>query len=311
MNDLNIRSDLDESGILTAYIDMPGRSMNVFSVGMMDSLEALIGYVERTAGVRAVVLSSAKTAFLAGADLAMIRVFTERARTDTSEQLHRLCGHLSRLLRRIETSRKPWIAALNGLALGGGLELALACHQRVVVDDAAIQLGLPEITLGLLPGAGGTQRLPRLIGMASAMRMLLLGTPVTPQQALALGLVDELASPDDLIPATRRRAANRAVPLALWDIPGQTFSSAPFDFLDPKVYAAIIQAVGIEPQRMEKTPAYQAILNCVVKGWNLTMDAAISWEMDCFVDLIRDPVAGNRVSGWLASKASAKARRAG
>jgi 3-hydroxyacyl-CoA dehydrogenase/enoyl-CoA hydratase/3-hydroxybutyryl-CoA epimerase len=199
------------------------------------------------------------------------------------------------VFRRIEKCPKPWVAAINGLALGGGLELALACHERVVSNDAGVQLGLPEITLGLLPGAGGTQRLPRLIGTAEAMRMLLLGTAVTAQQAMSLGLVDEIVSPSDLIIAAKRRAENCSHPIAAWDVPGKTFSSDPFDFLDPNAFASITSALSIDQHKLLKYPAYNAILNCVIKAWNLPMDQAIVWEMDCFVDLIRDPVAGNMV----------------
>src|SRR5438552_13864747 len=150
--DHNIRSELTEDGIVIARIDMPGRTMNVFSLDMMASLERLLDHVEGNASVRAVVLTSAKQAFLAGADLDMIRMFTERARTDTHDQLHALCGRLGRLFRRLEKSAKPYVAAINGLALGGGLELSLACHARVVADDQSVSLGLPGIKLGLLPG---------------------------------------------------------------------------------------------------------------------------------------------------------------
>lgn len=296
MIDHNINTVIDEQGVLTACVDMPGRSMNVFSVDMMDSLEKLIGYVEQTAEVRSVVLTSGKSAFLAGADLDMIRVFTERARVDTPEQLHALCGRLGRLFRRLETSTKPWVAAINGLALGGGLELALACHERVVADDAGIQLGLPEIKLGLLPGAGGTQRLPRLIGALEGIRMLLLGSAVTPQRALELGIVDEIASVGELIRIAQRRASNRLKPLARWDIAGASFSSEPFDFFAPDAISAIAKAVGIDDYQLEKYPAYNAILNCVMEAWSLSMDQAIDLEMDCFVKLIRNPVAGNMVN---------------
>ncbi|HJQ56309.1 MAG TPA: enoyl-CoA hydratase-related protein, partial [Vineibacter sp.] len=152
MNDDNLRSVLGADGILTVCIDMPKRSMNVFSAGMMDSLQALLDHVENTPAVRGVVLSSAKPAFIAGADLDMIREFAERARSGTTDELNALFGRLGRLFRRLELSRKPYVAAISGLALGGGLEVALACHRRVAVDDAATQLGLPEIKLGLLPG---------------------------------------------------------------------------------------------------------------------------------------------------------------
>ena len=118
-------------GVLVATIDMPERSMNVFSAGLMDSLEGLLEEVGSRSDIRAVVLRSGKATFLAGADLEMVRRFTESARVDSPADLHKLCGILGRLFRRLETNGKPFVAALHGLALGGGLELALACHGRV------------------------------------------------------------------------------------------------------------------------------------------------------------------------------------
>ena len=171
MTDPNIQTTLDADGILLATIDMPGRAMNVFSRSLMDSLEALITRVQADDARRGAVLTSGEAAFLAGADLEMIQTFTERARHGSTAELRLLFGHLGRLFRRMELSHKPWVAAINGLALGGGLEVCLACHERVVADDPAIQLGLPEIKLGLLPGAGGTQRLPRASRSTPAVRL--------------------------------------------------------------------------------------------------------------------------------------------
>jgi enoyl-CoA hydratase/carnithine racemase len=296
MNDSNIRTDVDSDGILLATIDMPGRSMNVFSADMMASLEALIQRVERDVSVKGVVLTSGKSAFVAGADLDMIRMFTERARSGSTTELHELFGHLGRLFRRLELSKKPYVAAINGLALGGGLEVSLACHTRIAADDKAVQLGLPEIKLGLLPGAGGTQRLPRLIGTAKGLEMLLTGEPVGAQQALAIGLVDEIVAPDQLIAAAKRRAKALVVPQAPWDRAGARFASAPFDFNNTKsAFANIAKAVGISDYQLKYYPAYHAIIDCVVGGWNLPMTEASTREMDIFVELMRDPVAGNMV----------------
>ncbi len=295
MNESNIQTEIDADGVLLARIDMPGRSMNVFSRGLMDALEQLIDRVEQDAAVKAVVLTSGKSAFLAGADLDMIRMFTERARTDTSEQLHELCGHLGRLFRRIELSRKPYVAAINGLALGGGLEVCLACHARVVVDDPAIQLGLPEIKLGLLPGAGGTQRLPRLVGISKGLSMLLSGDSVSARDASAIGLVDELASREQLLEVAKRRALSASTMVAPWDQPGASFDSAPFDFTRMAAFDAIASALNLSDYQLQRYPAYEAIMDCVVGGWNLPMTEASDREMDIFVELIRDPVAGNMV----------------
>jgi 3-hydroxyacyl-CoA dehydrogenase/enoyl-CoA hydratase/3-hydroxybutyryl-CoA epimerase len=293
--DNNIQTSVDDDGVLLARIDMPGRAMNVFSVDLMDSLERLLDHVDATGAVRAVVITSGKPTFLVGADLEMIRMFTEVGRTGTDVALHTLFGRLGRLFRRLEKSRKPYVAAINGLALGGGLEVALACHERVVADDRSVQLGLPEIKLGLLPGAGGTQRLPRLIDTGEAMRMLLTGDPVSPTRAMQLGLVQELLAPEQLLAAASRRALALVEPRAPWDIPGCSFDTNPFDFGKENIFEQIALAVGVTDHQRANYPAYDAIMKCVTGGWNLPMDEACHREMNVFVDLIRNPVAGNMV----------------
>lgn len=297
MTDPNIRTELDADGILLATIDMPGRSMNVFSASMMDSLEALLLHVDRTEAIKGVVLTSGKPAFIAGADLDMIKMFAERARTGSTAELHGLFGHLGRLFRRLELSKKPYVAAINGLALGGGLEVSMACHERVAAnDEKGVQLGLPEIKLGLLPGAGGTQRLPRLVGTEKGMQMLLVGDPVGPAEALSLGLVDEVAEPDQLIVAAKRRAKALAAPKARWDRPGYTPNAAPYDFRDAKTaFAAIARSIDISDYRLRYYPAYKAIMGCTVGGWDLALGDGSRHEMDIFVELMRDAVAGNMV----------------
>lgn len=296
MSEPNIQTTLDTDGILLATIDMPGRAMNVFSASMMDSLEALIGRVQADDAVRGVVLTSGKSTFLAGADLEMIQMFTERARGGSTAELRLLFGRLGRLFRRMELSPKPFVAAINGLALGGGLEVCLACHERVVADDPKIQLGLPEVKLGLLPGAGGTQRLPRLIGAGKGLDMLLTGASASPAEALSLGLVHEMVAADQLIEAAKRRALALSRPRAPWDTPAKTFSATPYDFTDAAAaFDAIADAVGVNADQRRDYPAYHAIMECVVGGWNQPMSEASEHEMAVFVDLMRDPVAGNMV----------------
>jgi enoyl-CoA hydratase/carnithine racemase len=303
MNDPNIRCAIDEDGVLTASFDTPGRPVNVFSPAMMNSLEHLIETVESTRAIQAVVLSSGKATFIAGADLGMVRWFTDAARTESTAHLHEVCGRLGRLFRRLEQSSKPYVAAINGLALGGGLELALACHGRVSVDDPAVQLGLPEIKLGLLPGAGGTQRLPRVIGTAPAMQMLLTGEPLTSRQALALKLVDALTQPSELIGESKRhaRALLSSSVRAPWDR-SVTFSAGPFDFSQSDAAAEIFRAVGITAEQLAHYPSYNAIAKSVAGGWYKPFDAALHWEMDCFIELIRNPVAGNMVRALFLDK---------
>lgn len=291
----NITTTLGTDAILLATIDMPARSMNVFSTELMDSLERLLDEVASRRDIRGVVITSGKQAFLAGADLEMVKGYTERAQNASDDELHATCGRLGRLFRRLETSDTPFVAAIDGLALGGGLELALACRDRIATSGAGTQLGLPEVKLGLLPGAGGTQRLPRLIGTAAALQLLLTGEPVSAQRALELGMIGALVPLDALLSTARERAlelAPQRLP-APWDRIDWKAPENPFAFGAADDIKRIAQHVGLDAEEFTHYPAQRAIIDCVTGGWEKPMEAACRWEMDCFVRLIRDPVAGN------------------
>jgi 3-hydroxyacyl-CoA dehydrogenase/enoyl-CoA hydratase/3-hydroxybutyryl-CoA epimerase len=293
----HITTALGEDGILIATIDMPGKSMNVFSDELMDALERLLEDAAARQQIRGVVVASGKPAFLAGADLAMVRRYTERAQCDSAESLHAMCGRLGRLFRRLELIGKPFVAAIHGLAFGGGLELALACHRRIASDDDTTRLGLPEVKLGLLPGAGGTQRLPRLAGPKAAFELLLSGEPVSAPRALELGIVDELVPRDALLTTARQRADSLATSSfqTPWERADWRPPSNPYDFGADEVIAEIAAEAGVDGDRLRHYPAYKTIIESVIGGWQKPMDGACRWEMDCFVRLIRDPVAGNMI----------------
>jgi 3-hydroxyacyl-CoA dehydrogenase/enoyl-CoA hydratase/3-hydroxybutyryl-CoA epimerase len=293
----SITTTLVPEGVLIATIDMPGRSMNVFSNDLMDSLESLLDQVAQRTEIRSVVITSGKAAFLAGADLEMVKGYTEMAVRASEVELHQTCGRLGRLFLRLQTLGKPFVAAINGLALGGGLELALACQERIVADGADVQLGLPEIKLGLLPGAGGTQRLPRYIGTAEAFVLLLKGDPVSAQRALELGLVNAVVRQDELLPRARSRAQELAEQYRTDPAHQSTRQPAqnPFDFTAGDVAIQIARHVGLTDADLTHYPAYRAIIDCVVGGWPKGIAAACEWEMQCFVQLIQNPVAGNMI----------------
>ena len=293
----NITTTLGTDAILLATIDMPARSMNVFSAELMNSLEQLLDEVASRPDVRGVVITSGKEAFLAGADLEMVRGYTERAQHASDEELHKTCGRLSRLFRRLETSDKPFVAAIGGLALGGGLELALACHDRIVTAGAGTQLGLPEVKLGLLPGAGGTQRLPRLIGTPAALHLLLQGEPVSAQRAHELGMIGAIVPSEALLSAARERALELAAQTvrAPWDRTDWRAPENPFDFDAADAPAAIARHNGISAEEFTHYPALRTIMDSVMGGWGKSMNEACRWEMECFIRLIRNPVAGNMV----------------
>jgi len=293
----DITTALGTDAILIATIDLPGRSMNVFSTDLMDSLERLLDEVAARADIRGVVITSGKPAFLAGADLEMVKGYTELAQHASHEELHQTCGRLGRLFLRLETLGKPFVAAIDGFALGGGLELALACHDRLATGNPTTHLGLPEVKLGLLPGAGGTQRLPRLIGTPTAFHLLLKGDSISAQRALELHLVSAIVSPETLVARARARAHELAqegswVP---WDRAGWRAPENPFEFSARDVPWAIAREVGISNDDFTHYPAHRAIIDCVIGGWEKSVGEACRWEMDCFVRLIRDKVAGNMV----------------
>lgn len=290
-----IRAELAADGVLVATIDMPGRTMNVFSAGLMDALEALMDRVERDDAVRSVVVSSGKPSFLAGADLVMVRGYTEQARTATHDEMFATCGRLGRQFVRLEASRKPWVAAVNGIALGGGLELALACRRRLVADDPRIQLGVPEVRWGLLPGAGGTQRLPRLAPFEAAMDLLLTGRSMAPAEAVRLGIFDAA------VPAASLLAEACTLARSMQDAPYDPKAKFPrlAQAEVPPAGEAQARAVaarhGVDAERYGLYPAYAAICDSVLQGAHLPLAAATAVEMNNFLRLMFSPVAGRMI----------------
>ncbi|MBT2301922.1 enoyl-CoA hydratase/isomerase family protein [Variovorax paradoxus] len=292
MTDGPIRTQLDADGVLLATIDMAGRTMNVFSVELMDALDALMDRVDQDAAVRGCVITSGKPSFVAGADLVMVRGYCDSARTASHAQMFEMCGRLGRQFVRMEAAAKPFVAAVNGLALGGGLELSLACRERLVADDAKLQLGLPEVRWGLLPGAGGTQRLPRLAGFAPAMDMLLTGRSIDPAMALELNIVSAVVPAGELIGRAKERA--RALHGTALDL------RAKFPRLDQADVPAHSEAAareiaakhGVSSEDYDLYPAHSAIVDSVLKGARMPLAEATALEMNQFLRLMFSPVAG-------------------
>ncbi|MFN3231636.1 MAG: enoyl-CoA hydratase-related protein [Alphaproteobacteria bacterium] len=194
-----INFEVDSDGIALMTIDLPGRSMNVIDGQFMQDLTELIDKVVSDDAIKGAVITSGKPAFMAGADLSMMGENAGAASTGeaTPEDVFNGVYAMNKQLRAMETCGKPFAAAINGLALGGGLEITLACHYRVCADDPKLTLGLPEVNVGLLPGGGGTQRLPRLMGVQAAAPYLLQGKNMSPQEAQGLGVVHEVAPRDE------------------------------------------------------------------------------------------------------------------
>jgi 3-hydroxyacyl-CoA dehydrogenase / enoyl-CoA hydratase / 3-hydroxybutyryl-CoA epimerase len=200
-----------DTGICVITWDAPNSPGNIKNRATIAAFVAAVAEAIGNASVKGVIINSAKKDFISGGDLDELR------RVRTPQEAMALVNEIGQCLRRIETSGKPFVAALNGSAMGGGLEVALACHRRVAVDDPALRLAFPEVTLGLIPGAGGTQRLPRLIGIARAMPLLMEGRPVDVAEALKIGLIDEIVDRTALMDAARRWIALAPEAVQPWD----------------------------------------------------------------------------------------------
>ena len=268
--------------------DMPDRSMNVFSNAAIAELGKFAAWL-KTSDVKGAVISSGKTnAFCAGADLTeLVTAYDMIMAAPQAERQAVAYNHffaLSSAIRALETAGKPVAAAIGGLALGGGCELAMGAHFRVLADTPKAALGLPESLVGLLPGGGGTQRLPRLIGLALALPVLLAGGRLTGQAALDAGLVDALVPPGEELAAAERWVLTAIEAVQPWDRQGWQPPDA------TNAASAIETArVKILSETLGHYPAPLAILDCLAQGYKQAMDTAIRTEMTLFARLIQRP----------------------
>ena len=263
-------------GIATATMNSPGRSMNVLNEELAGPVAALIERFTSDAGIKGLILASGKKDFLAGADIDRLRALS------TAQQAFDESMLLKKLLRRLELSGKPVVAAINGKCLGGGLEIALACHHRIVLDDGKARLGLPEVKLGLLPGGGGTQRMPRLVGMQQALQWMGEGSDIRAAQALKSGLVGALAtSAEDMHAQARAWILANPSPKQPWDTPKFRYPGG--DSRSP----AMAQLFSVAPSMVSAKsygnyPAVTHILSCVFEGGVVGFDAALELESRYF-----------------------------
>jgi len=309
MDTENVAVEVDTDGIALITWDMAGRSMNVLTEPVVGELDAIVTQISDDDAIKGAVIASGKPAFCAGGDLSMMLGFAREhadasaagdARAATATLMQRIAV-FSRVLRRLETCGKPFAAAVTGTALGGGLEVALACHHRVVADDDAIKLGLPEATIGLLPGAGGTQRLPRLIGASEALALMLRGRPVAPGRAHELGFVDQLVAPDKVIDTAKAWLRETGDPVAAWDkerfrVPG----GAPYSPTGMLTWTAANALYRKETY--DNYPAQRAIMSCVYEGLTVPIDVGLRIEARHFTKLIMSPEAANMIRTLFLSK---------
>ena len=299
----SIRLEIGGDGIAVIALDVPGAPLNPLSDAIVAELDAALDAVVARKDVRGLVITSAKPAFAAGWNLKELVAQMETARD--AADLYAQTPGLSRFLRRLETCGKPSAAAITGLALGGGLELALACHYRVLADDPSAVVGLPEVKVGLLPGAGGTQRLPRLIGVEKALPLMLEGRSVSPREALALGIVHELAPAVDLLSRARAWLAAGPEPVQPWDRKGFVVPGGA-SLLDPRIVGLFTGAVaGVTRATLGNYPAPAAILASAYEGLQLPIDRGLAIERQYFAGLASGPVALNLVRTMFINKGKA------
>ncbi len=294
----HFKLDIDGDGIALVTWDSPGRSMNVIDLKVIEELFAIVEQVASDAAIKGAVITSGKEAFSAGADLTLLeglgRVFADFAKSKGPEAaataLFEESRKLSLLYRRLETSGKPWAAAINGTALGGGFELTLACHHRVAAQNPKTRLGLPETKVGLFPGAGGTTRVARMLPPADALQFLLKGDQLRVERAKAMKLVDTVVPAADLVKAAKDWVKQNPKAKAPWDLDGfrlpggSVYSKAGMMTFPPA--NAIYRR-----ETYDNYPAHRAIMQVVYEGLLVPFDTALRIESRWFAKTLRSPEA--------------------
>ncbi len=250
--------------------------------------------------VKGIVITSAKNEFIAGADVKMILRNNEK---DPVEML-KFSLEFNAIFRKLETCGKPVVAAMNGTALGGGYEVCLACHHRIALNNPKAQIGLPEVQLGLLPGGGGTQRLPRLIGVEKALGLMLVGKRVAPKEAFELKMVDELVdTKEELIEKSIDWVLQHPNAMQPWDervegvIKSLNNYSVPNGTIESDSVEELLKQISWQIRQVGKDnyPAPKAILSCVEEGLKVNIDSAIPIEAKYFVEVATSKEAKNLI----------------
>jgi 3-hydroxyacyl-CoA dehydrogenase/enoyl-CoA hydratase/3-hydroxybutyryl-CoA epimerase len=298
-----ITYEVDDNGIALVTVDVKDKPMNVITNEFMDDIFEVAGKIAGDDDVKGAVLTSGKDSFMAGADLKhLVGTFDER--TDAAE-VYAWCRKLQQAYRALETCGKPVAAAINGTALGGGLELALACHYRVAGNNPKTKLGQPEVQIGLMPGAGGTQRLLRLMGIEASLRMNTEGKHFAPEKALEMGFVNEVVEPGKEVEAAKAWVASTDVTGAPWDEKGFKVPGGA-GLMHPKaVQTQTFGAALMQKMTNHNYPAPLAIMAATYEGSVLPMDKALDVESKYFTQLLMDPTSRNMTRTLFLSKGEA------
>ena len=309
MTTQNFRFDVDADGVALITWDMPGRSMNVLTPEAIEELNGLVDRIAGDAAIKGAVVTSGKATFSGGADLTMLqgmgREYARVAKAEGEEAAMRVffdrSRQLSLIFRKLESCGKTFAAAINGVCMGGAFELALACHYRIVADSDKARVGLPEIKVGLFPGAGGTQRVARLMPTPDALQMLFRGDQIKPAAAKKMGLVHDVAPADEIVARAKDWVKANPGAKAAWDDPkfkapsGKVFSPAGMMIWPPA--NAILRR-----ETYDNYPAAKAILASVFEGLQLPIDLALAVESRYFAKVLRSKEAAAMIRSLFLSK---------
>jgi len=295
MNLANFKWDQDAEGIVTLTWDTPEKPVNVLSMAAIGELGQVADAIAADAAIKGLVIASAKPGnFSAGADLDEMGSYAGKGGTEAAKALFDAMMMLHRTFRKLETCGKPIVAALSGTALGGGLELVLACHYRLIADDPRIRIGFPEAQVGLIPGGGGTQRLPRMIGAMAALPFMLKSQRIDPAAAAGMGIVQKVVPAAELLPSAKAWIKANPKVEQPWDkrefrIPG----GGPFSAGGAQVFT--VGNAMLRKETYDNYPAQRAIMSAVYEGLLVDIDTALKIEARHFVRIMLDPTSRNMI----------------
>ncbi len=296
--------DVDNDGIALITINMEDHPTNLFSEDFMKAYFDITAKAIADDTVKGVIVASGRRMFMAGADLKMLEKPIE-----DPEVFFNHAMELHKRMRHIETSGKPFVAVINGHALGGGLEVCLACHGRIAVNSSRIKIGFPEIKVGLLPGGGGTAKAPYLMGLQNAMTYILQGVEARPDKAKKDGLIDVLVdTPEELIPAAKKWIAEHPSPVQPWDNPKHKIPGG--GLFTPSGAQVMMGATGnVQKITHGNYPAAQYILSVIHDGIQVRIDRALEIEARYFTKAIMSKEAKNMIrTGFIAIQEARKGK---
>ncbi|MEM6850434.1 MAG: 3-hydroxyacyl-CoA dehydrogenase NAD-binding domain-containing protein [Pseudomonadota bacterium] len=313
-----IKYEVDGDGVAIATIDLPGQSMNVANEQFIEDLEKFVDHFLADDSAKGVVIASGKKAFFAGADLRMLNKMCADAATAPAEDVLAAQVKLNKVLRKLETgghsakalskgaTTKPVAVAINGVALGAGFEIPLACHYRVASDAPGVQIGLPEVQIGLIPGAGGTQRTPRLAGIQNALQLATIGKPISAAKAKEQNLLHEIAPAGEIV--ARAKAWVLANPEAVqpWDKKGFKFPGGGGAMHPGSVQTFMVANAMAQDNTNHNYPAVERILSAVYEGSIVPMDTAVRIESKYFTKCLMEPQSRNMIRTLFVNKQAAE-----